>query len=73
MAVFVSQQLKRAASEIFNPRTDLETTQSSSSAYDSGVDMSSFTADMSWFDIFYSDSMSGLQSHGTSTGSSAPM
>lgn len=53
MSQHVSQQLKRAANEIFNPKPQVSAAPSSSS-YDSGVgDMNTFTADMPWFDFFY--------------------
>lgn len=52
IAQYVSQQLKRAASEIFAPRPEVSSVPSSSS-YDSGIDMTGFPADMSWLDFFY--------------------
>lgn len=52
IAQYVSQQLKRAASEIFKPRPEASTAPSSSS-YDSGIDISGFPADLSWLDLFY--------------------
>ncbi|CZT21372.1 related to C6 transcription factor [Ramularia collo-cygni] len=51
IAQYVSQQLKRAASEVFTPRPENSTTASGSS-YDSGIDMTGFPTDMSWFDFF---------------------
>lgn len=52
IAQYVSQQLKRAASEIFAPRSEASTVPTSAS-YDSGIDMTGFPADMSWLDFFY--------------------
>ncbi|EMF11884.1 uncharacterized protein SEPMUDRAFT_149735 [Sphaerulina musiva SO2202] len=60
IAKYVSQQLKKAAHEVFNPRVDVPSTQSVSS-YDSGIaHMNMGGIDMSWFDMFYSDGMQGL-------------
>lgn len=63
IAQYVSQQLKKAAHEVFNPRVEAPSVQSASS-YDSGIaDMNmtaGFATDMSWFDMFYSDGMQGL-------------
>ncbi|KAI5364976.1 hypothetical protein Slin15195_G045140 [Septoria linicola] len=59
IAQYVSQQLKKAAHEIFHPRPETASVQSAAS-YDSGIDMSGFAPDMSWFDMFYSDGMQGL-------------
>lgn len=58
IARYVSQQLKRAANEIFNP-SERAAPALSSSSHDSGIDLGSFPADMSWLDLFYSE---GLQS-----------
>lgn len=50
IAQFVSQQLKRAASEVFKIPT-----AHSSSSFDSGIDVSGFPADLSsWLDLFHS-------------------
>lgn len=55
IAQYVSQQLKRAASEIFKTRPELSAAAApSNSSYDSGIDMSGFPADLSsWLDLFY--------------------
>lgn len=54
IAHYVSQQLKRAASEIFKIRPELSAAPSNSS-YDSGIDMSGFPSDLSsWLDLFNS-------------------
>ena len=58
IAQYVSGQLKRAANEIFNPKSEVNTAPSSSS-YDSAVDLSSFPTDVSWLDLFYNDGMQG--------------
>lgn len=58
IAQYVSQQLKRAASEIFKPRPEAAAAPSSSS-YDSGIDISGFAADISWLDLFYPNDGSG--------------
>ncbi|KAK4501255.1 hypothetical protein PRZ48_007062 [Zasmidium cellare] len=58
IAQYVSGQLKRAANEIFNPRSEVNTAPSSSS-YDSAVDLGSFPTDVSWLDLFYNDGMQG--------------
>lgn len=55
---YVTGQLKRAANEIFNPKSEV-TTAPSSTSYDSGVDLSTFSADISWLDLFYNDGMQG--------------
>lgn len=64
---YVSTQLKRAANEIFNPRNDVCAAPSSSS-YDSGVDLTTFPTDMSWFDLFYNEGMQGMQGQMDMTG-----
>lgn len=63
IAQYVSQQLRRAANEIFNPRPEAATTPQSSggSTYDSGIDVTIFPSDMSWLDVFYNDGMQGIQ------------
>ncbi|KAF7191820.1 hypothetical protein HII31_06865 [Pseudocercospora fuligena] len=61
IAKYVSQQLRRAANEIFNPRPEAVTsTHSSNSTYDSGIDVN-FPSDISWFDMFYNDGAQGMQ------------
>ncbi|KXS94093.1 hypothetical protein AC578_10525 [Pseudocercospora eumusae] len=61
IAKYVSQQLRRAANEIFNARPEaVSSTHSSNSTYDSGIDVN-FSSDISWFDMFYNDGVQGVQ------------
>lgn len=74
IAQYVSQQLKRAANEIFNPGSSKQdcatpsTGAGTGSTYDSGIDLSTFPTDVSWLDLFYNDGLQGAMSGSEMTG-----